>query len=191
MKKASKIVFGVLFGLAAVMFGIFQYLMYETKQHSPLEEVNYSNEGIQISVDYSRPSMNGRIIFGGLVPYGEVWRTGANEPTHFKTESDIMVNDKLLPSGTYTLWTIPYENEWEVIFNSKDYGWGVDWESGKAARNPDFDEVNLHLPVLQVEPVQKFTIAIQSNLMSMSWETSKVEIFINPVYSSESRNPSE
>lgn len=188
MKRASKIVFGVLFGLAAILFGAFQFLMYQTKQASPLEELSYENEGVHISVDYSRPSMKGRIIFGGLVPYGEVWRAGANEPTHFKTETDILLNDKLLPSGEYTLWIIPFENEWEVIFNSKDYGWGIDWETGEAARNPDYDEVKLTLPVLQVDPVQKFTIAVQSNLMSLSWEESKVEIFINPVYSNPANN---
>lgn len=182
MKRASRVVFGVLFGLAAILFGVFQYLMYQTKQSSPLEELSYSNEGVEIQIDYSRPSVKDRIIFGGLVPYGEVWRAGANEPTHFSSQTDVLLNNKLLPSGEYTLWIVPYQKEWELIFNKKDYTWGIDWQTGEAARDPKFDELSLRLPVVQTDPTEKFTINMESNLLTLRWEKSKVEVFVNPIY---------
>jgi hypothetical protein len=66
------------------------------------------------------------VIFGGLVPYGEVWRTGANEATTFTTNQDLLVDGSFLAAGKYTLWTIPGPESWKVIFNSKMYPWGID-----------------------------------------------------------------
>ena len=77
----------------------------------------------------------GREIFGGLVPYNEVWRTGANEATTLTVNKDIKFGDQRLPAGTYSLWTIPQQTQWTVILNSEIPGWGVSW-GAKAARNP-------------------------------------------------------
>ncbi len=77
-----------------------------------------------ISVTYSQPSVKGRTIFGDLVPYGKVWRTGADEATVFETDSDIMVEGKKLPAGKYSLFTIPDASNWTVIFNKTWNQWG-------------------------------------------------------------------
>ena len=77
-----------------------------------------------ITVTYSRPGVKGREIFGGLVPYGKVWRTGANQATQFAVTTDVEIEGKKLPAGTYSLHTIPGPNEWTVIFNKDAGQWG-------------------------------------------------------------------
>ncbi len=77
-----------------------------------------------IRVTYSRPAKNGREVFGKLIPYGKVWRTGANEATEIKIYQDVTVNGKALKAGTYSLFTIPGESEWTIIFNSDLDYWG-------------------------------------------------------------------
>ncbi|HEY2321791.1 MAG TPA: DUF2911 domain-containing protein [Thermoanaerobaculia bacterium] len=77
-----------------------------------------------ITVTYSRPGVKGREIFGGLVPYGKVWRTGANTATQFAVTTDVDIEGKKLPAGTYSLHTIPGPNEWTVIFNKDAGQWG-------------------------------------------------------------------
>lgn len=78
-----------------------------------------------IKINYSAPSVKGREIWGKLVPYGEVWRTGANEATVFETDKDIKVEGKTLPAGKYSLFTIPGEKEWVIIFNKNPKQWGA------------------------------------------------------------------
>lgn len=77
-----------------------------------------------IEIQYSRPSANGRTIYGDLVPFGKVWRTGANNATVVTFGEDVMVAGKMLKAGSYSMYTIPNEKEWEVIFNSNTGGWG-------------------------------------------------------------------
>ena len=77
-----------------------------------------------ITVTYSRPGVKGREIFGGLVPYGKVWRTGANQATQFAVTTDVEIEGKKLPAGTYSLHTIPGPNEWTIIFNKDAGQWG-------------------------------------------------------------------
>lgn len=79
----------------------------------------------EITVDYSSPSVKNRKIWGELVPYDKVWRTGANEPTKITFSKDVMVEGKELKAGTYALFTIPGENEWTVIFNNNHEQWGA------------------------------------------------------------------
>jgi len=72
----------------------------------------------QISVVYQRPSARGRVIFGDLVPYNEIWRTGANNATNITFQSEVMIEGQKLEAGTYALFTIPGEDEWTIIFNN-------------------------------------------------------------------------
>lgn len=78
-----------------------------------------------ISIRYNAPSVKGREIWGKLVPYKKIWRTGANEATTFECDSDLMVEGKLLPKGKYALFTIPEKNEWTIIFHSNANQWGA------------------------------------------------------------------
>ena len=77
-----------------------------------------------VTVGYSRPSVRDREVFGGLVPYDAVWRTGANEATTVTFSDDVMVEGEMLPAGTYALFTIPGEDAWTVIFNGTAQQWG-------------------------------------------------------------------
>lgn len=88
-----------------------------------------------IRVDYSRPNMRGRLVFGDLVPYGKLWRTGANMNTIISFGSDVEVGGKILPKGSYALYTIPKVEEWEVIFYSDTNNWGLPekWDESKVA----------------------------------------------------------
>ena len=92
---------------------------------SPPMEIKDTLWGAQVSINYSAPSVKGRTIWGDLVPYGKVWRTGANEATTFETDKDIMIQGKKLPAGKYALFTIPGETEWTWIFNSVWDQWGA------------------------------------------------------------------
>src|SRR5215470_6274066 len=87
-----------------------------TPQPSPTAEIKQNFGLSQIEMSYSRPGVKGRKIFGDLVPYGKVWRTGANQATTITFGDDVTVGDKKVPAGKYGLLTIPGENEWTVIF---------------------------------------------------------------------------
>lgn len=91
---------------------------------SPKSTVTQTVGLTDVTVTYSRPSVRGRQIFGELVPMNEVWRTGANEATIFKVSNDVTINGQKLPEGSYSLHTIPGENEWTLIFNKKADQWG-------------------------------------------------------------------
>ena len=174
--KVLKWVLIVIVALVLLGLGGFQFMKYQTKKASPEETVVYESDEITLEVNYNRPYKKDREIFGGLVPYGKVWRTGANEPTTFLCSKDITVgvSEEKLKAGKYTLWTIPNETQWTLIFNSKMYDWGVDWD-GKPSRDPLFDELRINVPALPTkEPVEQFTIEFIYNVnMVMKWDDTK------------------
>jgi DUF2911 family protein len=92
---------------------------------SPRDSVSGKAGSATITINYGSPSVKGRKIWGDLVPYGKVWRTGANEATRFTTDKAIMVEGKALPAGTYAFFAIPNENEWTLIFNKTANQWGA------------------------------------------------------------------
>lgn len=178
MAKIFKWIVIVLIVLGILAFGIFQFMIYQTKQHSPQETIEYKQDGYAIEVTYSRPFKKQRVIFGGLVPYGQVWRTGANEPTTFSSETDLYIAGQVLPSGKYTLWTIPNSTKWEVIFNSGHPGWGIDF-NGESSRDPKLDVVNVTARAQRNFMVlEQFTIEIdqQPPHLSLGWDFTRVDI---------------
>ncbi len=184
MNKFLKWFLIIVIGLGVILFIAFKVLQSNTKKFSPEEEIAFVQNDLEIDVFYNRPSKKGRPIFGGLVPYREVWRTGANEPTTFTTNSDIMVNGKKLPEGEYTLWTIPNQHNWQVIFNSEDYGWGVNFE-GIASREAEYDVLNVTIPVEETnEVVEQFTITIEDGtpiIMKLAWDKTEINVPIERV----------
>lgn len=93
-----------------------------------------SVDGVDVVLEYGRPNVREREIWGGLVPYGEVWRTGANEATTISFSDDVTVEGEPLAAGTYALFTIPGEEEWTVIFNDVAEQWGAyDYDAGQDA----------------------------------------------------------
>ncbi len=97
----------------------------KSKRPSPPESTEFKAGTANIKISYSAPSVKGREIWGKLVPYNEVWRTGANEATVFETDQDVKVEGQTLPKGKYALFTIPGKDEWIIIFNKTVAQWGA------------------------------------------------------------------
>jgi hypothetical protein len=133
--------------------------------------------GKTIKTNYSSPRMKGRKIFGGLVPYGEVWRTGANEATTFSTSSDVVVGGKSIPAGNYTLFTVPTADKWTLIINKKTGEWGIPYkyESDELAR------IDMKVKSLS-SPVENFTISYEKSgsgcTLKMKWENTEASVDI-------------
>ena len=185
MKNLKWILVGLAVLIALMMFVGLPYMQEQTKKNSPELTNTYTNNGMDLSVNFSSPSKKGRVIFGDLVPYDIVWRTGANEPTTFTTASDIKIIDKNLAAGTYSFWTKPGKDSWEVIFNSEVPDWGVTILSGgkETTRNPKTDVVNVVVPSEQISTVQeKLDIGFEDGeqlYLFLSWEQTKIKIPIN------------
>jgi Protein of unknown function (DUF2911) len=145
MNKAVKIILwisGILIALVLIfMFVVGPIMKKNTKKYSPEQNITFTQNDLQIDLFYSSPAKKGRVIFGGLVPYDEVWRTGANEATTFTTNKDLSIDGKTLPAGKYSLWTIPGKESWQIIFNDNMYDWGVRWQDSKAMREAKFDKL--------------------------------------------------
>jgi hypothetical protein len=134
-------------------------------------------DGKSVTVDYSSPRAKGRKIFGDLVPYDQVWRTGANEATTFNTTADLTVGGKDVPAGNYTIFTVPGQSKWTLIINKKTGEWGIPYkyESDELAR---VDMVVEKTPA----PVENFTIDFHqmsgSCTMNMEWENTRASIAV-------------
>ncbi len=182
MNKAVKIILIVITSLVALGYGGYQFIIYSTKQHSPEEISNYQKGGYDLEVFYNRPYKKERVIFGSLVPYDRVWRTGANEATTFETKSDLSIGGKSLRAGKYTLWTIPGAESWKVIFNDKQYDWGVGRNG--ASREEEYDALVVDIPVETIqEIVEQFTIDFEEGetnvLLTLTWDQTKISVPIN------------
>jgi hypothetical protein len=131
--------------------------------------------GKTTKTDYSSPRMKGRKIYGGLVPFGEVWRTGANSATTFVTSADVVVGGKTVPAGNYTLFTVPSADKWTLIINKKTGEWGIPYkyESDELAR------VDMKVSMLPA-PVENFTIAYDKSAVGctlhLDWETTRASV---------------
>ncbi len=143
---------------------------------SPRDSVQANIAGASVSVNYGRPFMRGRTIFGGLVPYNQVWRTGANEATAFRATADLDVNGVRVPAGDYTLYTLPREGssgqvgEWLLIINRQTGQWGTEYD-----RNQDLARIPMQVTRLD-RPVEQFTIRVapeagaRAGRIIMMWE---------------------
>lgn len=152
-----------------------------TKQHSPEETINFISEGVTFTIFYNRPYKKKRVIFGDLVPFGQVWRTGANEATTFTTNKDILVDGTTLKAGTYTLWTIPDKDSWKVIFNGDTYDWGISIIDGNPSRDPEYDALIIEVPILPLlTTVEQFSIYFEEandfTIMYLAWDRTAIAI---------------
>jgi hypothetical protein len=149
----------------------------KTPQSSPKAAIDQVVGLTDVEIVYSRPSARGRAVFGNLVPFGELWRTGANENTMISFSDDVVIDGKILKKGKYALYTIPNVQSWEVIFYMDTDNWGTPKE---------FNEENVALRTIVKEDstskaVETFTIAVNglgSNFayLEMSWENSLVSL---------------
>ena len=139
------------------------------KRLSPHESVELSVNGKKIRAVYGRPYMKGRKIMGGLVPYGQVWRTGADEATVFTTEADLVMDGVTIRKGSYTLFTLPSEGTWKLIINKQTGQWGTDYDESQ-----DLARIELKKEILS-QPVEQFTISLEkrgasNGVMKLAWE---------------------
>lgn len=131
-------------------------------------------EGDNVKVSYGQPSKRGREIFGKLVPYGEVWRTGANEATEITFAKDGSFGGKPVKAGTYTLFTIPGESEWTFILNSALKQWGA-YKYGEI-KDKDVLQVKAKSSAISGEAVEKLTITLPKGKLLLEWDKTKVEV---------------
>lgn len=133
--------------------------------------------GKTLKVDYSSPRMKGRKIYGGLVPYGEVWRTGANEATTFVSGADIMVGGTKVPAGSYTIFTVPSADGWKLVISKGTGEWGTQYPGA----DKDLARVDMKVSKLP-SPVENFTISFEKSAtgctMNIDWETTRASVDI-------------
>lgn len=145
---------------------------------SPLSVAHATlDDGTYVKVIYSSPRKRGREIFGGLVPYGEVWRLGANEATEITTTSPLNFGGRTLEPGTYALFAIPGEDEWTIIVNRNLGQWGA-YEYDEAA-----DLMRFTVPAERIsESYEAFTINFEEDTqdLALMWDQTKVTIPVEP-----------
>jgi DUF2911 family protein len=141
---------------------------------SPPDSVKATVAGATMAVRYSRPSTRGRVIFGAVVPWNQVWRTGANQATEFETSADVSVAGTTVPAGKYTLWTIPSPRGWKLVVNKNTGQWGTDYDA-----KHDLARLDMHVEAL-AQPVERFTIAIEPSgnggLLKLEWERTRASV---------------
>src|SRR5215469_3072856 len=173
MKK--KLAIGVAFAAVLATGLVVAAQQDKSKRPSPPAQAKVDLSGATITIDYSSPRAKGRKIFGDLVPYGQVWRTGANEATTFVTTAALSADGKDIPAGSYTIFTLPEKDKWTLIINKHTGEWGIPYkyESEELARVP--------MSVSSTgSPVENFTIAFQQSgsecTLQMSWENTQASV---------------
>ena len=141
---------------------------------SPPDSVTASVGGATVSVRYSRPATRGRVIFGNVVPWNQVWRTGANEATVFTTNADLLLGGITIPAGSYSLWTLPSTASWKLIVNRNTGQWGTAYDA-----RYDFARLDLRVEDLP-QRVEQFTIAIEpqgrGGVLALAWDRTRASI---------------
>ena len=132
---------------------------------SPLKKISETVNGVKVDLQYGSPGVKGRTIWGELVPYGEVWRTGANEATWISFDKDVMIEGNKVPAGKYGLFTIPNTDEWTVILNKTWDQWGAyDYSA-------DDDLVRFSVsPQMLETPEERMAFALADNQVKFMWE---------------------
>jgi DUF2911 family protein len=166
-------------GIVIIMIGVFAWSSYgqfgRSKYTSPPASVAATIGGKKITIEYYAPSMHGRKIMGALVPYGEVWCTGANWATKITSEGNLQMGHLKLPAGSYSIWTLPNANEWTLIINRQTGQFHRDYDSSR-----DFGRTKMNLKTI-ASPVETFKIELRSDggnqgTLALDWETTEAYI---------------
>lgn len=148
----------------------------EEPRTSPNATVSQTIGTTDITITYGRPAVNDRTIFGDLVPYGEVWRTGANESTALVVSDDVTIEGNKLEAGTYSLYTIPGKDEWTIIINSK-LSWGTQYDKSK-------DVLRFTVEPQEADFIERMLfyfkdVSNESATVVLHWDTTKVPFTIS------------
>ena len=182
MKKVALLT-GLLFVVSSFAAAQMNMSQDKSKRPSPAASADCKlSDGKTIKMDYSSPRVKGRKIFGAssekaLVPFGEVWRTGANEATTFVTTANVTVGGKDVPAGSYTIYTIPKADAWTLIISKKTGEWGTEYAGEKE------DLARVPMSVSKTSgPVENFTIAFDQGgkkcTLRMEWESTRASVDI-------------
>jgi hypothetical protein len=175
MRKVSVTLVALFLGLALFAAGSHAQ-QDKSKRPSPPAKASVDlGGGKSVTVDYSSPRAKGRKIYGELVPYGKVWRAGANEATSFVTTSDIVVGGKPVPAGSYTIFTIPDKDKWTLVISKATGEWGTDYPG------PDKDLARVDMKVSTLpSPAENFTISFDKTgsgaTMNIDWDTTRASV---------------
>jgi hypothetical protein len=150
-----------------------------SKRPSPTAQAQCKfSDGKTIKSDYSSPRVKGRKIFGGLVPYGQVWRTGANDATTLVTDTNLNIGGKDVSAGSYTLFTVPNADKWVLIISKKTGEWGIPYPG----ETDDLARVDMRVSPLPAS-VENFTIAFDQTgstcAMHLDWEKTRATVDIS------------
>ncbi|HTB94392.1 MAG TPA: DUF2911 domain-containing protein [Candidatus Sulfotelmatobacter sp.] len=151
----------------------------KTKRPSPPVQAKWDlGGGKSVTIDYSSPRAKGRKIYGDLVPFGQVWRTGANEATTLVTTADLNIGGTTVPAGTYTIFTVPNKDKWSLVISKKTGEWGTDYP-GQAN---DLARVDMKVSALP-SPMENFTITLEkagagANL-NIDWESTRASVMLS------------
>jgi hypothetical protein len=126
--------------------------------------------GADVWVDYSRPMKRGREIFGNVVPWNTVWRTGANAATQLNTSADLVIGGATVPAGKYTVWTLPTATGWKLIINKQTGQWGTVYDPAQ-----DLVRVDAKVETLST-PVEQFVIAFEPSAIVFTWDKTRVSV---------------
>jgi hypothetical protein len=175
--KVGRIVAAVLIvaGLAAIVAAKTYRQFYGSRYTSPPANVAAEIGGDHIRIEYYAPSAHGRKVMGELVPFGEVWCTGANWATKITTEASLKIGDLTLPKGSYSIWTLPGAKDWTLIINKQTGQFHRDYDSSQ-----DFGRTKMNVKALS-EPVETFKIELRpaggnQGTLALLWEKTEASI---------------
>jgi len=153
-------------------------LLAQGDRPSPPATASGKVKDANIAINYSSPAVKGRKIFGDLVPYGQVWRAGANEATLFETDKDIKIEGNTLPAGKYSLYAIPGEKEWTMIFNKQTGQWGVK-RGGATSRDDAQDALTVKVkPKKSSGLSERLAYDVNDKGFVLRWENVEVPVAI-------------
>lgn len=131
-------------------------------------ETTATIDGVDVRITYGRPKVRGRTIWGDLEPYDKVWRAGADEATTITFSSDVLIEGEPLPAGTYSLFTIPSQGPWTVIFNKVAEQWGAyDYDASQ-------DALRVEVEPTSGDHVEELTFSVEGNTVTLAWDTMRV-----------------
>ncbi|MGV9003684.1 DUF2911 domain-containing protein [Flavobacterium sp.] len=165
------------FALAILIANLTIEAQVKTPAPSPKAVLNQAVGLTDVTLDYSRPSSKGRIVFGDLVPFGKLWRTGANANSTITFSDDVVIKGKTVPKGKYAIYTTPKADMWEIVLYSTTDNWGIpeNWDASKVVVSTNVD------PVMLNQPVETLTMSINnltndSATLDIAWEKTMVSL---------------
>ena len=163
--------------VAALLFsGVSELQAQGRPRQSPKVDATGKIGRANVTISYSSPAVKGRKVWGEVVPYGKVWRAGANEATILQTDKDLTVQGKKLPAGKYSIYAIPGEKEWQMIFNSQTGQWGIE-RGGVSTRNPANDVAVVTVkPRRSSEMNENLVYLINKKGFVLKWENLEVPV---------------